>query len=289
MLLDFGWLREQVCMVACPYGRLQSVLLDRRSLIVGYDARRGEPRGKLGQRGLAPAPRPRPRETASTAAPASSPVPPASTSATGSRWSASTARSASTRAIRSWTGSAARAASSATARATSWRARRGASCGRGSSSTRCCSSSSGAASSARSPIARRADVTVLRGLGSPFTRPALGRRLEPDPHQDRQPRLGGSPLPDRRRAGGRRAEPAARDDLAGESHSRGGRQVRHGHGLRRGAGERLPRRARGRALPHRGRRGLERRGAVSPARPRGPRGDHDERKRHGDEKERHER
>jgi cytochrome c oxidase accessory protein FixG len=54
MLLDFGWMREQVCMVACPYGRLQSVLLDRRSLIVGYDARRGEPRGKPGRRGLAP-------------------------------------------------------------------------------------------------------------------------------------------------------------------------------------------------------------------------------------------
>src|SRR4249920_1727722 len=53
MLLDFGWMREQVCMVACPYGRLQSVLLDRRSLIVGYDARRGEPRGKLGRRGPA--------------------------------------------------------------------------------------------------------------------------------------------------------------------------------------------------------------------------------------------
>ena len=48
MLLDFGYFREQVCLVACPYGRLQSVLLDRRSLIVGYDARRGEPRGKLG-------------------------------------------------------------------------------------------------------------------------------------------------------------------------------------------------------------------------------------------------
>ena len=49
MFLDFGYFREQVCMVACPYGRLQSVLLDRRSLIVGYDARRGEPRGKLGR------------------------------------------------------------------------------------------------------------------------------------------------------------------------------------------------------------------------------------------------
>ena len=45
MFLDFGVLREQVCLVACPYGRFQSVLLDRRSLIVGYDARRGERRG----------------------------------------------------------------------------------------------------------------------------------------------------------------------------------------------------------------------------------------------------
>lgn len=53
MLLDFGWMREQVCMVACPYGRFQSVLLDRRSLIVGYDARRGEPRGKPGRLALA--------------------------------------------------------------------------------------------------------------------------------------------------------------------------------------------------------------------------------------------
>jgi cytochrome c oxidase accessory protein FixG len=50
MFLDFGWFREQVCMVACPYGRLQSVLLDRRSLIVGYDDRRGEPRGHLARR-----------------------------------------------------------------------------------------------------------------------------------------------------------------------------------------------------------------------------------------------
>ncbi len=49
MLIDFGWFREQICMVACPYGRFQSVLLDRRSLIVGYDHRRGEPRGKPGR------------------------------------------------------------------------------------------------------------------------------------------------------------------------------------------------------------------------------------------------
>ncbi len=46
MLFDFAWFREQTCIVACPYGRLQSVLLDQQSLIVGYDPRRGEPRGK---------------------------------------------------------------------------------------------------------------------------------------------------------------------------------------------------------------------------------------------------
>jgi cytochrome c oxidase accessory protein FixG len=41
---DFGWFREQTCILACPYGRFQSVLLDRQSLIVGYDEARGEPR-----------------------------------------------------------------------------------------------------------------------------------------------------------------------------------------------------------------------------------------------------
>jgi cytochrome c oxidase accessory protein FixG len=44
MFLDFAWFREQTCIVACPYGRFQSVLLDRQSLIVGYDVGRGEPR-----------------------------------------------------------------------------------------------------------------------------------------------------------------------------------------------------------------------------------------------------
>ena len=39
--------REQVCIVVCPYGRLQGVLLDPNSIIVGYDYKRGEPRGKL--------------------------------------------------------------------------------------------------------------------------------------------------------------------------------------------------------------------------------------------------
>jgi cytochrome c oxidase accessory protein FixG len=46
MLFDFGYFREQVCIVACPYGRFQSALLDRQSLIVSYDPGRGEPRGK---------------------------------------------------------------------------------------------------------------------------------------------------------------------------------------------------------------------------------------------------
>ncbi len=45
-LVNFGWFREQLCLVVCPYGRLQSVLLDDDSLVVGYDAARGEPRGK---------------------------------------------------------------------------------------------------------------------------------------------------------------------------------------------------------------------------------------------------
>ncbi len=47
--IDFTWFREQTCLVACPYGRLQSVLLDRQSLIVGYDVTRGEPRGRGGK------------------------------------------------------------------------------------------------------------------------------------------------------------------------------------------------------------------------------------------------
>jgi cytochrome c oxidase accessory protein FixG len=42
--IDFGWFREQTCLIACPYGRWQSALIDRRSLIVAYDATRGEPR-----------------------------------------------------------------------------------------------------------------------------------------------------------------------------------------------------------------------------------------------------
>ncbi len=47
MMFDFCFFREQLCLVACPYGRFQSVLLDQNSLIVAYDQRRGEPRGKI--------------------------------------------------------------------------------------------------------------------------------------------------------------------------------------------------------------------------------------------------
>lgn len=50
IMADFTWFREQTCLVACPYGRFQSVLLDRQSLIVAYDVNRGEPRAKGKQR-----------------------------------------------------------------------------------------------------------------------------------------------------------------------------------------------------------------------------------------------
>ncbi len=46
MMVDFCFFREQMCLIACPYGRFQSVLLDQNSLIVSYDKDRGEPRGK---------------------------------------------------------------------------------------------------------------------------------------------------------------------------------------------------------------------------------------------------
>ncbi len=38
----FVWFREQVCIIACPYGRLQGVLLDNKSIVVAYDHKRGE-------------------------------------------------------------------------------------------------------------------------------------------------------------------------------------------------------------------------------------------------------
>lgn len=43
----FAYMREQVCIAICPYGRLQGVLLDPNSIVIAYDFIRGEPRGKI--------------------------------------------------------------------------------------------------------------------------------------------------------------------------------------------------------------------------------------------------
>jgi cytochrome c oxidase accessory protein FixG len=51
LYFNFFWFREQLCLVICPYGRLQSVLTDHDTLVIGYDERRGEPRGKKGAAG----------------------------------------------------------------------------------------------------------------------------------------------------------------------------------------------------------------------------------------------
>lgn len=52
IIFDFGWFRDQMCTIACPYGRLQNVLSDKDTLLVAYDAERGEPRTR--SRELAP-------------------------------------------------------------------------------------------------------------------------------------------------------------------------------------------------------------------------------------------
>ena len=44
-----GFMREQVCKYMCPYARFQSAMFDRDTLIVSYDAARGEPRGARGK------------------------------------------------------------------------------------------------------------------------------------------------------------------------------------------------------------------------------------------------
>ncbi len=53
ILYDFGYFREQMCTIACPYARMQSVLLDEDSMIVSYDPNRGEPRARRGKKKLA--------------------------------------------------------------------------------------------------------------------------------------------------------------------------------------------------------------------------------------------
>ncbi len=52
LYFNFAWFREQLCIVICPYGRLQSVLIDDHSTVIGYDEKRGEPRGKPNQEGV---------------------------------------------------------------------------------------------------------------------------------------------------------------------------------------------------------------------------------------------
>lgn len=47
LLFNFGWFREQFCLIACPYGRIQAALMDKKSLSVLYDYKRGEPRKAL--------------------------------------------------------------------------------------------------------------------------------------------------------------------------------------------------------------------------------------------------
>ena len=43
---NFAWFREQLCLIICPYGRLQSTMTDKDTKVVLYDTGRGEPRGK---------------------------------------------------------------------------------------------------------------------------------------------------------------------------------------------------------------------------------------------------
>jgi cytochrome c oxidase accessory protein FixG len=50
ILFDFGWFRDQMCTIACPYGRLQNVLSDQDTILVAYDPKRGDPKVKLKDR-----------------------------------------------------------------------------------------------------------------------------------------------------------------------------------------------------------------------------------------------
>ena len=47
--LDLGIFREHFCIYVCPYARFQSVMLDRDSIVIGYDSHRGEPRRRSGK------------------------------------------------------------------------------------------------------------------------------------------------------------------------------------------------------------------------------------------------
>ncbi len=47
-LFDFAWFREQFCIIMCPYGRFQSVVMDKFSMLISYNSERGEPRAEGG-------------------------------------------------------------------------------------------------------------------------------------------------------------------------------------------------------------------------------------------------
>jgi len=50
IVFDFGWFRDQMCTIACPYGRLQNVMADQDTILVAYDEQRGDPKVKLKDR-----------------------------------------------------------------------------------------------------------------------------------------------------------------------------------------------------------------------------------------------
>jgi len=52
--LVFARFREQACVLACPYGRMLSALTDDQTIMVTYDSRRGEPRGRISQSATTP-------------------------------------------------------------------------------------------------------------------------------------------------------------------------------------------------------------------------------------------
>jgi cytochrome c oxidase accessory protein FixG len=91
--LNAGFMREQVCKYICPYARFQSAMLDKDTLIITYDAERGEPRGSRSKKAD---PRRWAWASASTATSACRSARPASTSARACSTSASAARPAST-------------------------------------------------------------------------------------------------------------------------------------------------------------------------------------------------
>jgi cytochrome c oxidase accessory protein FixG len=51
---NYAWFREQMCIVLCPYGRMQSALIDENTMVIGYDALRGDPPSPLRRTGPAP-------------------------------------------------------------------------------------------------------------------------------------------------------------------------------------------------------------------------------------------